>query len=468
MTAQPLLILDDADGTTLQDRIRKSIVDATAAGIFCSGRRLPSSRSLARQLGVARNTVVLAYARLVDEGFLVSQPRSGLFVSESIVRSNASNENIAVARPPPSEGPAWAQRLRLRAKPRDGARPPPNWRQYPYPFVDGLCDPSLFPAAEWRHTNRLALSLSQIQAWSTDAGDADDPQLVEEIRSKLLPRRGIRARPDEILVTLGVQHAFYLATQVLVDKDATVGVEEPGYADLVELARERGAAVVHQPVDDNGILVDERLDACDLLFVSPSHQYPTGATLSIERRRALLAKATAQDLILIEDDTDCETNYRDESYPSLRGLDQSDRVIYVADLAKVLTPGLRLGFMVGPSAFIAEARRRRRLGIRHPPLANQRALALFLSLGHYDATMSRIGRIFRERRNALRDALDYYLPLSLTFAPTRGGAAIGCGEMKVSTPRRSSRRRNSAESCWRRQNRSSAMHPRPGTSSGWE
>ena len=188
------------------------------------------------------------------------------------------------------------------------------------------------------------------------------------------------------------------------------------------LARDRGARLVQQPVDDEGLVVDRRLDDCDLVYVTPSHQFPTGVMMTKARREALLKKASARDLVIIEDDFDCETNDLDEACPALRSLDRDDRVIYVAGFSKVLGPGLRLGYMVASAEVIAEARRLRRLSILHPPLNNQRAAAHFLSMGHYDATMMRLGRLFRERRTALRDALNHYLQQSVAIAPLRGGA----------------------------------------------
>jgi GntR family transcriptional regulator/MocR family aminotransferase len=291
-----------------------------------------------------------------------------------------------------------------------------------YPFIDGLFDASLFPVAEWREASRQALSVRDIGQWSMDGGDADDPMLIEEIRTKVLPRRGIQARPDEILITVGAQQALSLVSRMLIDRTSVVAIENPGYPDMRRLAMDRGARLVHQPVDDEGLVVDRRLDDCDLVYVTPSHQFPTGVMMTQARREALLRKAAARDLVIIEDDFACETNYLDEACPALRSLDRDDRVIYVAGFSKVLGPGLRLGFMVASAEVIAEARRLRHLSIRHPPLNNQRAAAHFLAMGHYDATMMRLGRLFRERRTALRDALNHYLQQSVAIAPLRGGA----------------------------------------------
>jgi GntR family transcriptional regulator / MocR family aminotransferase len=429
----PLIFLDSESVLSLQDQVRRKLVEAACAGAFPPGRRLPSSRVLAAQLGVARNTVTLAYQKLLDEGLFVSRERSGIYIDQDMVRGLTAVETVAGGR-----DPVRKSRWRGRFKTGDGgdpaARRAPNWHQYPYPFIDGVFDASLFPVAEWREASRQALTVEDISQWATDAGDADDPMLIEEIRTKVLPRRGIQARPDEILITVGTQQALALLGQMLMDETTTVAVEDPGYPDLRRMVANRGAPTVYQPVDDEGMVVDRRLDDCDILYVTPSHQFPTGAMMTQRRREALLKKAGARNMVVIEDDFDCETNYLDEVCPALYSLDPDGRVIYVASLSKILGPGLRMGFIVAPAEVITEIRRLRQLAVRHPPLNNQRTVAHFLAMGHYTATMMRLGRLFRERRTALRDALNHYLQQSVAIGTLRGGAAYwvrGPGHLDV-------------------------------------
>jgi len=420
--SQPLIFLDTDSALSLQDQVRRKLVEAACAGAFPPGRRLPSSRALATQLGVARNTVTLAYQKLLDEGLFVSRERSGIYIDQDMVRGLTAIETVAGGR-----DPVRKSRWRGRFKTGDGgdpaARRTPNWHQYPYPFIDGVFDASLFPVAEWREASRQALAVDDISQWSTDSGDADDPMLIEEIRTKVLPRRGIQARPDEILITVGTQQALALLSEMLMDTTTTVAVEDPGYPDLRRMVANRGARTVLQPVDEEGVVIDRRLDDCDILYATPSHQFPTGVMMSQGRREALLKKARARNMIVIEDDFDCESNYLDEACPALYSLDPDGRVIYVASLSKILGPGLRMGFIVAPAEVITEVRRLRQLAVRHPPLNNQRIAAHFLAMGHYTATMMRLGRLFRERRTALRDALNHYLQQSVAIGTLRGGAA---------------------------------------------
>ncbi len=414
------LKIDAASDLSLQNQIRQKMIDAILSGAFPADRRLPSSRELARHFGVARNTVVLAYQLLTAEGYLIARERSGLYVNEDVVKGRARFARVGGSVQSVA-GIAWKERLRAPLADADDYRYPPDWQKYPYPFIEGRFDRSLFPVAEWREAARMALGLREINQWSTDAADTDDPMLVEEILKKILPRRGIEARPDEILVTAGSRQALYILFELLADRATKIAVEEPGNGSVRQMLQRRGVRMIHQPVDQDGLVVNASLDGCRVVYVTPSHQRPTAATLSMERRQQLLAMAAAKDFVVIEDDFECETNHLDDAYPAMRGLEGGDRVIYVADLSRVLAPGIGLGFIVASAEVIAQARRLRALVSRHPPLNNQRTAALFLALGHYDSTMLRLGRVFRERLLALRDALNHYLPQSIAIAPVRGG-----------------------------------------------
>lgn len=417
-----IIYLDPDSELNLQAQIRQKMVEAITLGNFPQSQRLPSSRKLAEQLGVARNTVVLAYQQLVDEGYLVSRERSGLYVNEDIRAGRVAPEQIQQHRLEAST--RWRSRFRGLPTPSQDFTCPPNWQQYPYPFIEGQFDYSLYPIKEWREASRLALGVKEVNAWAGETGDIDDPMLIEQIRTRILPRRGIQARPEEILVTVGTQHALYLIAELLVDSRVSVAVEEPGYPGMRRLLAQRGAPIVYQPVDEQGLVVDERLDDCQLLYVTPSHQTPTAVTMSMDRRQELLAAANRNDTLIIEDDFEFESNYLNSAHPALRSMDREDRVIYMSCLSKVLSPGLRLGFMVAAPEVIDEARKLRRLMVRHPPLNNQRTAAFFLSLGHYDSFLMHMHRIFEERWIALRRALNYYMLFYVEMAPAQGGTSL--------------------------------------------
>jgi GntR family transcriptional regulator/MocR family aminotransferase len=424
-----IIYLDPDSSMNLQNQIRQKLVGGILNGSFPPGMKLPSSRKLAGQLAVARNTVVAAYQQLISDGYLVSRQRSGIFVNEEILETRVghSGEGSVAAQ---AESAAWARRVKsLPARWRE-VHDQPNWRHYPYPFIDGKFDSSLFPLAEWREANRLALSVADVDEWSTGSGDTDDPKLIEEIRTKILTRRGIQAGSDEILITLGTQNSLFIVSQMLADSSTTVAVEEPGNFEMRNLLHMRGATVATQPVDDNGIVVDDRLQNINAVYVTPSHQIPTAVAMPLERRQELLHAAATSDFLIVEDDYECETNYMDHPLPALRSMDSDGRVIYVASLSKALAPGIRLGFIVANPDFIRRARHLRRKILNHPPLNNQRTAAYFLSLGHYDALMLRLGRIFRERRTALQRALNNVRGVPMEISPEVGGTTYW-----VRTPR---------------------------------
>lgn len=390
---------------TLQLQIRQKLVDGIINGVFPPGMKLPSTRKLARELGVARNTVVAAYQQLVADGYLVSRQRSGIFVNEEMLQSRV----------------AVGSELLVPDRLKPETRELPNWRDYPYPFIDGKFDSTLFPLAEWREASRLSLSVADVADWSTGSGDADDPQLIEQIRTKILTRRGIQATPDQILITMGTRNSLYLICQLLATELNTLALEEPGNSFMRELWQHSGAAVVPQPVDEQGLTVTEELQQCDVAYVTPSHQIPTAVAMSLERRRALMDAARSGNFVVIEDDYECETNYLDHPLPALRSMDTDGQVIYVAGFSKVLAPGIRLGFIVANADFVRRARSLRARVLHHPPLINQRAAALFLAMGHYDSLMLRLGRILRERRMSLRKALNNIRGIPLEISPEVGG-----------------------------------------------
>jgi len=411
---------------SLQAQIREKIVTAIVDGQLPEGDRMPSSRQLARDLKVSRNTVTLAYQSLVDDGFLAGRERSGYFVCHarldgaSPLRSRpASAASLSSA----DSQVFWPSRLAIQAGAQINLVKPENWAKYPYPFVYGQVDAGLFPIAEWRDCARQAMGRRWMEDWAADHHANDDPMLVEQVRTRLLPRRGVMAAEDEILITMGAQHALYLLSALLVTPLTTAAFEDPGYPDVRNIFALATKRLVPIPVDQDGLLVDERLDGCDLVYATPSHQAPTTVTMTEARRLALLEKAREQDFVVIEDDYEFETNYVCAPLPSLKSLDRDGRVLYVGSLSKTIFPGLRLGYLVGPKALIEEARALRRLMVRHPPNNSQRTAALFLQFGHHDAMILKLRRAFGERWRVIGEAIGRHLPM-LERNPSHGGSSV--------------------------------------------
>jgi GntR family transcriptional regulator / MocR family aminotransferase len=415
--------IDRGDSLNLQDQIRRRIVEQVAVGTLAPMQRLPSTRSLARHLKVSRNTVAAAYQRLIADGHLEARPRSGIYVSNARYAVNRRGELRAAGEPTPVEPPVWERHLGGSRQIEGLMAVPPDWQRFPYPFVGSQLDRSLFPVAEWREASRLTLSLPEIGDWAADTASADDAKLVQEIRSKVLPRRGIHARPDEVLVTSDGQQALHFAVELLVEPGTATAVEEPGNPELVALLRRRGARLVFQPVDRDGLVVDERLAGCGVVFVSPGHQRPTGVALSPARRAALMEMAAARDFIVVEDDFECEADDLEAAPPALRAGAGGARVAYVATILQPLAPALRLGVLVASPSLLRAARALRLITTQHPPLSVQRTAAHLLALGHYDTIVARVGETLRRRLLALRDALNHYLVHLIDIPPLRGGTA---------------------------------------------
>lgn len=394
---------------SLQAQIREMLTGAILDGRLPSGVALPSTRELSQQLGVARNTVAIAYELLVDEGYLVTRNRSGHFVNPEIVSARAPAAFPASAADAASQV-HWGGRFRTTPARQRNIVKPRNWQRYPYPFLYGQIDPSMLPIPGWRECSTQALSGTEARGWAGDLIDGDDALLIEQIQTRLLARRGVFASADEILVTVGAQHALFLLATLLVGPATTVGVEDPGYPDARNILAARTPSVVALPLDAAGLALSPGLDACEYVVLTPSHQCPTNVTMPLARREALLAWAIARDRVLIEDDYETEIGLEGRALPALKSLDRGGRVVYVGSLSKTLAPGIRVGYIVAHRDLVREARALRRLMLRHPAANNERSAGLFLAMGYHDAHLRRLRQACAERGAAIGAALARHLP----------------------------------------------------------
>jgi GntR family transcriptional regulator/MocR family aminotransferase len=418
----------------LQEQLREALVDAILHGAFPPDEPLPSCRDLSRQLSVARNTVALVYESLLEKGFLQSRPRSGYYLHPDY-RELAASPPLAFAAGQLGEAmqdpvagtahsPSWGERIRQPAGPRQGILRPSNWRDYQYPFAYGQADPNLFPAAAWRRAARETLNARRHRDfWIGDAVDQDDPELITQLRTRVLPKRGIQAAPGEILVTQGSQNALYLLARLLMGPGVRVGLENPGFRDAWNVFAMQNADISLHAVDEQGLCLDEGLADCDYVYVTPSHQVPTGVTLSAERRAQLWQQAHARDQVLIEDDYDADLDLSSHPPPALKAADRHGRVIYLSSFSKSLGPGLRLGYLVADEELVRELRALRRLMLRHAPLHAQRLLARFLAEGDYDAHLRRYRAAHARKHDALRHAIEQHLD-ACTYAGGSGASAF--------------------------------------------
>lgn len=403
---------------TLQSRIQQMVAEGILSGLFRRGEKLPSSRKLAQHLGVSRITVTLAYTELLANDYLSSRGRSGYYVSDD------APEPPRFAAPPEREDAVdWSRALGQKFT--GGATPvkPQDWAQYRYPFLYGQTDPQLFDHANWRLCAVQALGVRDFAALTRDYYDQDDPQLVEFILRHTLPRRGITATPDEVLITMGAQNALWMTSQVLLTQRRRAVIENPCYPALRDILTQSRCHLSAVDVDEDGLPPEAIPDKADVIFTTPSHQCPTSHTMPLPRRQALLTRARALDALIVEDDYEFEMAYLKPPMPALKSLDRDGRVIYVGSFSKSLFPGLRLGYLVGSAPFIREARALRASMLRHPPGLTQRTTAYFLSLGHYDSLIRRTGKALHDRRVIMEHAIRKH-GLTIAGKGTHGGSSF--------------------------------------------
>ncbi|MCG6901393.1 MAG: PLP-dependent aminotransferase family protein [Rhodobacter sp.] len=412
--------LDPEYGGSLQQQIQQLVTEGILSGRLRAGERMPSSRKLAERLGVSRITVTLAYTELVSNDYLTSRGRSGYFVSEN---APLPPQFDLPAQTGPADGVDWNRAIGQRFSSYESLARPADWRSYRYPFIYGQADASLFDHQNWRLCAMKALGQRDFDAMTADYYERDDEKLIEFISRQILPRRGIAARPQEVLLTLGAQNALWLAAQVLLTQRRMAAIENPCYPGLREILEQTRCKLTAVDVDADGLPPDALPAGVDVVFSTASHHCPTNATMPVDRRRALLERAARDEFIVVEDDYEFEMAFASSPSPALKSLDRTGAVVYIGSFSKSVFPGLRLGYLVGSEAFIREARALRALVLRHPPGHIQRTVAYFLSLGHYDAQVRRMGAAYAGRRAVMDSAIRSH-GLDLAGRDTFGGSSF--------------------------------------------
>ncbi|MEP1932481.1 MAG: PLP-dependent aminotransferase family protein [Roseibium sp.] len=416
--AETFFIEPDND-STLQQQIQRLVVEAILSGRCLPGEKMPSSRKLAQHLGIARITVTIAYTELVSNEYLVSKGRSGYFVAQTA----PSRPKFDLPDQSDRTQVDWGRMIGQRYSEHKTLVRPTNWRDYEYPFIYGQSDARLFDHHNWRNCALQAVGRKDFDTLATDYYERDDPMLVEFILRQILPRRGIDARPEEILITMGAQHALWITAQLLLTQRRTAVMENPCYPGLREILTQTRCNTIAVDVDGAGLPPEKLPEALDVVFTTPSHHCPTNGTMPLKRRRQLLERAVRDGFIIVEDDYEFEISFLKSPSPALKSIDPTGSVIYIGSFSKSLFPGLRLGYIVAPEPFIREARALRSLVLRHPPGLIQRTAAYFLSLGHYDAQITRMGRTYRKRRSTMEHSMREH-GLTQSGQDTFGGSSF--------------------------------------------
>ena len=359
---------------------------AVTSGRLAVGDRLPPTRELAEQLGVSRQTVTTVYGRLVAEGYLEGRAGGGTFVCGTAVPQGAAPV-ASVLRP---------------VVPMQRRTPPQPPIAGGFDLRIGRPDPTLFPLVEWRQCVTAGLQ--------RPPESYGDPAGLLELRRALAHwvgrSRGVETPAEHVIVTAGAQQAVDLVTRVLLRPGDHVVVEEPGYPAIRHAWQAAGLQVTAVPVDHEGLVVDAVPADVRMIYTTPSHQSPTGATMSLARRRALLEFAETHDVAIIEDDYDSEHRHSDRPLEPLHRLDRAGRVLYVGTFAKNLAASLRLGFLVVPGSLVDAVTAWRELIDVQPPALTQQALHRFITEGRLERHLRRTRRIYRERHDVVTRFLD--------------------------------------------------------------
>jgi GntR family transcriptional regulator/MocR family aminotransferase len=402
IVAFEMVRLDRAAAEPLHQQLYRQIRDELASGTFNNNSsRVPSSRALAADFGVSRFTVNLALSRLHAEGYLQSKVGSGTFISEALPETFLSARTTKTA-PPPTERPA---RLSNRVKDIPDHR---AGKQFDFgiagppgvSFVPAVAALDEFPIEIWERlrTQVLAQKGAHLLQYASSRGD---PELRKALATYLCDYRGARCDPDQIIITAGTQQAMMISAMALVNRGEVAWIEDPGFYQARRTFGFAGANVVPRPVDEEGITIarPSKQRSPKIIYVTPSHQFPLGMTMSLSRRTALIDFARECNAYIFEDDHNSEFRYTGPPLPCLQGLDNVGRVIYSGTMSKILYPSLRLGYVVAPHQLIEPMIKIRAVIDQHSPAIDQATLARFLTEGFFLTHIKRMRKLYSDRRD---------------------------------------------------------------------
>jgi GntR family transcriptional regulator / MocR family aminotransferase len=405
------------EGEPLFRQVYGEMRQAILCGALRAGERLPSTRDLAEQLGISRTVVVLAYEHLLAEGFIAGRRGSGTYVSDGLA------ENVA---------PRTRRRARLRlsrfGNAVAGSMPTVDTPlQRPvaprYNFIYGRSDLETFPLAMWRR-----MLLRQARKGSTRQFDYSSASGNAELRAAICAHlrrsRAVVCDPSEVIVMNGSQQALDLVIRVLVDPGDSVAIEDPHYDGIREVLRAAGARLRPVAVDREGLDPAQLPGDARMVFVTPSHQFPTGAILSLDRRLALLKWARRCNAVIVEDDYDGEFHYDGRPLESLQGLDREGRIVYIGTFSRTVFASLRIGYLIAPASLVPAFTAAKWLSDLHSASLEQQTLAEFIEDGMYERHLRRLRRRNTARRASLLEAVEKYLGDRVEMTGEGAGAQV--------------------------------------------
>jgi GntR family transcriptional regulator/MocR family aminotransferase len=381
------------EGEPLGRQVFSGLREAIVSGALKPGDRLPSTRDLAEQLGVSRTIVLLAFEQLLAEGYVEGRHGSGTYVAPGISARPAGKVEHAIALSAYGDRIAsWGATTTLASSARR------------YDFAYGRGDIADFPFEQWRRL--LSEQARKMSIRSLDYADpAGDAGLREVVAGHVRRSRGVVCTASQVIIVNGSQQAIDLIGRVLIDPGDAIAIEDPHYQGTRAILLACGARLVPVPVDDQGIDPMQLPDTARALFLTPSHQFPTGAVLPVARRLAVLDWASRCGAVVVEDDYDGEFRYDGQPLESMQSLDADGRVIYVGTFSRTIFPALRIGYLIVPRPLIHVFATAKWLADRHGPSLDQRVLAQFIDTGAYELFLRRLRRSLAVRRTALLDAV---------------------------------------------------------------
>ena len=414
------ILLDEAINLPLHQQLYEELRQAILIGKLIPGERLPSTRTLAQSLGISRGTVKLSYEQLLNEGYLETVAGSGTFVCQQI-----SDQSLpALPLQSRCAGTLIATGLSKYAQ-NFVARPLPKHPQLK-PEID-FCywQPAFshFPLHIWRQLTTRHLQSPNLLDYSSDPLGYE--LLRKAIAHYLVRSRAVRCEAEQVMIVSGTQQALDLIARLFIDLGDQVVMEEPGYLSARRVFQSQGAEILPISVDSAGLMIEQLRSISNsvvkFVYTTPSHQFPTGAVLSLPRRLELLAWARQQEAVIVEDDYDSEYRYGEKPIPAMQGLDQNDSVIYIGTFSKVLFPALRIGYLVVPPGLVKFFAQAKRLVDRHSSLLEQCVLADFIIEGHLERHLRRMRTLYNQRRQALVTSLKSRLGEHVTILGDAAG-----------------------------------------------
>lgn len=412
-------------GEPLFRQVYVGLRQAILAGRFRAGDRLPSTRDLADQLGISRTVVVLAFELLLAEGFVVGRSGSGTYVPAGLSATRSAG----------SERPARLRLSRFGSAAAGMARtvglPEARATSLRYDFAYGRSDLESFPFEAWGRILRRRARLARIR--ELDYGPAAGSQALREAICVHLRRsRAAACDPSQVIVVNGSQQALDLIARVLIEPGDGIAIEDPSYQGSREILRAARGRLHAVPVDRDGLDPAALPDHARMALVTPSHQFPTGAILSLARRQALLRWARRRNAVIVEDDYDGEFRYQGKPLECLQGLDEEGRVIYVGTFSRTIFSALRIGYLIVPRSLLQAFTAAKWLCDRHTATLEQEALAEFMTTGMYERHLRRVRLRNSARRQALLEALHEHLADRVEVTGDSAGAHVVLWPKRIS------------------------------------